>query len=63
MFTNDTDDNDLPNQFNDIPVGTLINTEVDEHEYKFDSSPCSSETSIHPDLLDIDFSLTADNRP
>ena len=38
MFTNDTDDNDLPNQFNDIPVGTLINTEVDEHEYKFDSS-------------------------
>ena len=39
MFINDTDDNDLPNQFNDIPVGTLINTEVDEHEYKFDSSP------------------------
>ena len=37
MFTNDTDDNDLPNQFIDIPVGTLINTEVEEHEYKFDS--------------------------
>ena len=32
MFTNDTDDNDLPNQFNDIPVETLINTEVEEHE-------------------------------
>ena len=50
MFTNDTDGNDLPNQFNDIPVRTLIDTEVEEHEYKFDSCPCSSEASAHPDL-------------
>ena len=64
MFSNDTDDNNLPNQFNDIPVATMINTEVDEHEYKFDSSQFSSETCIHPDLVDTNFSLNvykADN--
>ena len=66
MFSNDTNDNDLPvpNQFNDIPVATLINTEVEEHKYKSDSSQFSGETSIHPDLVDINFSLNvykADN--
>jgi hypothetical protein len=59
MFNENVVEN-LPDKFNDVS-DMLINTEV-EGQHDFDSPPFPVETSvnIHPDLVDIDFSLHAD---
>jgi hypothetical protein len=54
MFSKYAVDNDPSDQFNDIP-DILINTEVEE-QCDFASE---TGTGINPDLIDIDFSLSA----
>jgi hypothetical protein len=59
MFNENVVEN-LPDKFNDVS-DMLINI-VEEGQHDFDSPPFPVETSvnIHPDLVDIDFSLPAD---
>jgi hypothetical protein len=58
MFNENVVEN-LPDKFNDVS-DMLINIEEGQHD--FDSPPFLFETSvnIHPDLVDIDFSLAVD---
>ena len=63
MFNENVVEN-LPNQFNDVPEDMLINIKV-EQQHDNDRHPFPAETRvcIHPDLVDIDFSLPADKTP